>query len=66
MFANVDKPDNLHISHHNKVLTSATFYDMSRETYVCRQEPFKEIRCENVNWILLAQDRYQWRVLVNR
>jgi hypothetical protein len=25
----------------------------------------KEIRCEGVNWIELAQDRIQWRALVN-
>jgi hypothetical protein len=25
----------------------------------------KEIRCEDVNWIHVAQDRDQWRALVN-
>jgi hypothetical protein len=26
---------------------------------------FKEIRCEDVNWIHLAQDRVHWRDVVN-
>jgi hypothetical protein len=26
---------------------------------------FREIGCENVNWIRLAQDRDRWRALVN-
>jgi hypothetical protein len=25
----------------------------------------KEIECEDVDWIHLAQDRFQWRTLVN-
>lgn len=26
---------------------------------------YKETDCDNVNWILLAQDRVQWQVIVN-
>jgi hypothetical protein len=26
---------------------------------------FREIGCGGVNWIYLAQDRYQWRALMN-
>jgi hypothetical protein len=26
---------------------------------------FKEIGCEDVNWIRLAQDKSQWRALIN-
>jgi hypothetical protein len=25
---------------------------------------FKEVRCEDVDWILLAQDRDQWQTLL--